>query len=50
MKEVVFSQTRTIGPRTYIKGTVVIDGMWVSEELEVTATAYLPFDPEFVDH
>ena len=50
MKEVVFSQTRTKGPNTYFKGTVAIGGIWVSAELEVTAAAYLPFDPELGDH
>ena len=49
-KEVVFSQTRTMGPKTYFKGTVAIDGIWVSEELEVTAAEYLPFDLELRDH
>ena len=50
MKEVVFSQTRTNGPRTYFRGSVAIDGIWVTEELEVTAAANLPFDPELGDH
>ena len=46
MKEVVFLQTRTKGPKTDFKGTVTIDDVWVSEELEVTVDAYLPFDSE----
>ena len=50
MKEVVFSQTRTRGPKTYFRGTVAIDDLWVSEELEVTAAAYLPFNLELGDH
>ena len=35
MKEVVFSQTRTKGPKTYFRGSVAIGGIWVTEELEV---------------
>ena len=31
MKKVVFSQTRTRGPKTYFNWTVAIDGIWVSE-------------------
>ena len=50
MKEVVFSQTGTRGPKPYVRGTVAIDGIWVSEKLEVTAAAYLPFDPDLRDH
>ena len=41
MKEVVFSQTRTKGPKAYFRGSVAIDGIWVTEELEVKAVAYL---------
>ena len=29
---------------------MAIDGIWVSEELEVTASVCLPFDPELRDH
>ena len=50
MRELVFSQTRTRDPKTYFKGTVAINDIWVSEELEVTAAAYLPFNPELGDH
>ena len=50
MKEVVFSQTRTRGPKMYFKGTVAINGIGVSKELEVTAAAYLPFGPDLGDH
>ena len=50
IKEVVFSQTRARGPKTYFRVSVTIDGIWVSEELEVTAAVYLPFDPELGDH
>ena len=50
MRELVFSQTRTRDPKTYFKGTVAIDGIWVSEELEVTAVVYLSLNPELGDH
>ena len=50
IKAVVFLQTRTKGPKTFFKGTVTIDVIWVSVELEVTAAAYLPLDPELEDH
>ena len=30
MKEVVFSQTRARGPKTYFKGKVDIGGIWAS--------------------
>ena len=50
MKEVVFSQTRMKGPKTYSRGSVAIDGIWVTEELEVMVAAYIPFDPELGDH
>ena len=46
MNEVVFSQTRRKGPKTYFRGSVAIDSIWVTEDLEVTATTNLPFDPE----
>ena len=38
------------GPKTYFRGSVAIDGVWVTEDLEVTAAANLPFDPELGDH
>jgi hypothetical protein len=50
MREVVYSQTNRRGPKTYFKGQVAIDGIWVSEELEVSTAAYLPFDPDLGDH
>ena len=50
MKGVVFSQTRIRGPKTYFRGSVAIADIWVSEELEVTAAAYLLFDPELGNH
>ena len=50
MDEAVFSQTRRKGPKTYFRGSVAIDGIWVTENLEVTAAAYLLFDPELGDH
>ena len=34
----------------YFKGTVAIDVILVSEELEVTSSAYLSFNPELGDH
>ena len=32
MKKMVFSQTRAGGPNTYFRGTVAINGIWVSEQ------------------
>ena len=50
MKEVVFTQTRREGPKTYFRGSVAIDGIWVTEDLEVTTAAHLQFNPELGDH
>ena len=50
MNEVVFSQTRRKGPKTYFRGSVAIDGIWVTEDLEVMAAANMTFDPELGDH
>ena len=38
------------GPKTYFRGKDAIDDIWVSEEIETSAAAYLPFDPELGDH
>ena len=50
LREVVFAHTQTKGPKTYFRGKDAIDGIWVSEEVETSAAAYLPFDPELGDH
>ena len=50
LREVVYDHTKTRGPRTYFRGKDAIDGIWVSEEIEIGAAAYLPFDPELGDH
>ena len=49
-KEVVFSQTKARGSKTYFTGKLAINGIYASEKLEVTAAVYLPFDPELGDH
>ena len=38
------------GPNTYFGGSVAIDGIWLTEDLEVMAAANMPFDPEPRDH
>ena len=50
MNEVVSSKIKARGPKTYFKGNLAIDGIWASEELEVTAPTQLPFNPELGDH
>ena len=50
MTEVVFSQTRRKGPKMFFRGSVAIEGIWVTEDLEVTAAANLPFNQELGDH
>ena len=50
MKEVVFPQTRRKGPKTYFRGSVAIYGIWMTEDLEVTAATNLSFNPEPGDH
>ena len=50
LREVVYSRTEAKGPNTYFRGKDAIDGIWVSEEIETGAAAYLPFDPELGDH
>ena len=50
LREVVNYHTGTRGPKTYFRGKDAIDGIWVSEEIEISAAAYLPFDPELGDH
>ena len=50
MREAVHAQTGEKGPHTYFKGKLAIDGIWVSEEIEVRAAAYLPYDAELGDH
>ena len=50
LREVVFSHIQAKGPNTYFRGKDAIDGIWVSEEIETSAAAYLPFDPELGDH
>ena len=50
MGEVSYSQTNVRGSKTYFKGKVAFDGIWVTEELEVSTVACLPFNPELRDH
>ena len=50
MREVVHSSTGVRGPNTYFLGQLAIDGIWVSEEIEVSSAAYLPYDPELEDY
>ena len=50
MREVVHDQTPGEGPHTHFRGTDSIDGIWVSNEIEVFSAAYLPFDKNLGDH
>ena len=50
MREVVHSTTRERGPKTHFKGSIAIDGIWVSEEIGINQAAYMPFDAELGDH
>ena len=50
MREVVHDQTPGEGLHTYFRGTDYIDGIWVSNEIEVFSAAYLLFDKYLGDH
>jgi hypothetical protein len=49
MREVVHERAGP-GPNTWFRGTEPIDGIWATDDIEVTAAAYLPYDPELGDH
>ena len=38
------------GPNTHFKGSEPINGIWTTTKIEVTSTAYLPYNPEYGDH
>lgn len=38
------------GPPTHFKGSQSIDGIWISDELELISASYLPFDGDLGDH
>ena len=44
MREVVHSETRGSGLKTWFRGTEPIDGILVSSEIDVINASYLPFD------
>ncbi|KAK1748959.1 hypothetical protein QTG54_000898 [Skeletonema marinoi] len=54
MREAVHEQTEGRGPPTHFRGSEksngAIDGIWVSDDLEVVGASYLPFDHEIGDH
>jgi sentrin-specific protease 1 len=54
MREAVHKLTEGRGPPTHFRGSEksngAIDGIWVSDDLEVVGASYLPFDHEIGDH
>ena len=42
------------GPPTHFKGSMksngAIDGIWISDDIELLGASYLPFDSELGDH
>ena len=38
------------GPKTWFRGTELIDGIWTTDDIEVIAALYLPFDAHVGDH
>ena len=50
MREVFHNQTPREGPHTHFRGTDSIDGIWVSNKIEVFSAAYLLFDKDLGDH
>ena len=50
MREVVHSETKGPGPKTWFGGTYPIDGIWVSLEIDIIGASYLPFDGSLGDH
>ena len=49
MREVV-NERAGPGPNTWFRGTDPIDGIWVTDDLEVAGAAHLPYDSELGDH
>ena len=50
MREAVHSVTQGQGPKTYYKGKDAIDGIWVTQDIEVISASYLPFHADIGDH
>ena len=50
MREVVHSETKGPGPKTWFRGSESIDEIWVSSEIDVIGASYLPFDGSQGDH
>lgn len=54
MREAVHKLNKGRGPPTHFRGSDksngAIDGIWVSDDLEVIGASYLPFDHELGDH
>ena len=51
MEEAVHSQMPgRSGPKTWFRGTESIGGIWTTDDIEVIAALYLPFDAHVGDH
>ena len=44
MSETVHSETGDQGPKTWLRGSEFINGLWVSPEIDDIEASYLPFD------
>ena len=50
MREVVHSETKGPGPKTWFGGKDPIDDIWVSSDIDAIGASYLPFDGTLGDH
>ena len=50
LTEAVHSQNPGPGPKTHIRGSQSIDGIWVSPEIVIRGASYLPFIKDLGNH
>ena len=50
MREVVHSETKGPGPKTWFRGSESIDGIWIFSEIDIIGASYLLFGGSLGDH
>ena len=50
LQEAVHMRTNGPGPKTHVRGSESIDGIYVTPEIEVRGASYLPFNKDLGDH
>ena len=50
LREAVHMRTNGPGPKTHVRGSESIDGIYVTPEIEVRGASYLPFNKDLGDH